>query len=284
MQKETILVIGATGTVGSELMRILKSEGHTVRGTTSKPVKPSENHLVQVDLSSGAGLEKAFAGVDRAFLLSPPGFANQFQILSSLINQTQKSKVKKVVLMSAMGASASDSTPFRQAEIQLENSGLEYNIIRPNWFLQNFNTFWIQGIKEQGKILVPAGNAKVSFIDARDISAVAAKLLTSSDHANQAFDLTGSISHTHDEVAQALSKVTGKIIKYQEIPPETLKQGLLAASLPGDYVEFLLMIFGFLREGYNSRIENSVNTVLGRSPLSLEDYAGDYCKYWLSDV
>ncbi len=280
MKNKKTLVIGATGTVGTELMRILKSSGIAVRGTTSKPIKATESDMVQADLSTGAGLEQAFEGVDKAFLISPPGYADQYRILSKLIQQSIKSHVQKVVLMTAMGANANEESPFRRAEVEFEKSGLIYNIIRPNWFFQNFHTFWIQGIKDHGKILLPAGNALVSFVDTRDISAVAAKLLTTSDYNNRAFDLTGAKPHSHDDVAVALSKATGRKITYQEIAPEALRQGLLTAGLPSDYVEFLLMIFGFLREGYSARVENSVNDLLGRSPITLEDYARDHKNLW----
>ena len=170
MKKDLILVVGASGTVGSEVVRILKANGHSVRQATSQP--STKTDLVQVNLATKEGISQAFAGVDKAFFLSPPGFTNQYEILSPLIQQAQKSHLKKVVLMTALGANASESTPFRRAEIELEKSGLIFNIVRPNWFMQNFNTFWIQGIREQGKILLPAGKAKTSFIDARDISAV----------------------------------------------------------------------------------------------------------------
>lgn len=150
------------------------------------------------------------------------------------------------------------------------------NIIRPNWFLQNFNTFWVQGIKEQGKILLPAGQAKVSFVDAKDISAVVAKLLTSESFANRDFDLSGPVAEDHVQVAQAISTATGKKVVYQEITPEELRQGLLTAGLPADYVEFMLLIFGFLREGYNAKITSSVKDILGRAPRSLEQHVADH--------
>jgi uncharacterized protein YbjT (DUF2867 family) len=170
-------------------------------------------------------------------------------ILSPLIQEAKRRGLQKVVLMTAMGADMNDAAPMRKAEIELENSGLAYNIIRPNWFMQNFNSFWVQSIREQGKILLPAKQAKVSFIDSRDISAVAAKLLTSNDRNNRAFNLTGARAIHHSQVADEISKATGKSVVYQNIEPATLKQGLLAAGVPEDYSDFLVLIFGYLAEG-----------------------------------
>jgi len=279
MEKDLVLVIGASGTVGSEILNELRSEGYRVRAATSQ--QPKHKEQVQVNLVTGEGIKAALEGVDRAFFMSPPGHSDQYKILSPLIQEAKRRGLKKVVLMTAMGANANDASPFRRAEVELEKSGLSYNIIRPNWFYQNFNTFWIQGIREQKKILLPAGTAKVSFIDARDISAVAAKLLTSSDLLNQAFDLTGSQAVDHDEVVKAISNASGQQIVYEEITPVALQKSLLSVGLPQDYVEFLIMIVGYLREGYNAGINDNIKNILGTSPKTLERYANDYKQSWI---
>lgn len=272
-QQDLILVVGASGMVGSGLVELLKKEGHDVRTTTSR--KPQQAGQVQVDLVTGQGIKEAFEGVTKAFLLSPPGYADQHKLLSPLIQEAKRRGLKKVVLMTAMGANAGD-TPFRRAELELEKSGLNYNIIRPNWFQQNFHTFWGQGIREQNKILLPAGTAKVSFIDARDISAAAAALLTSDRFNNRDFDLTGPEAIDHAEAAAILSKATGKPVSYQEIQPEELKAGLLQAGLPKDYAELLLVLFSYLRAGYASAVNGNVESITGHKPSPLAKYAADH--------
>ncbi len=279
MKKETILVVGASGTVGSELTRQLRSEGYKVRTTTSKAAKDQDQ--VHVNLATGEGVHAAFEGVDRAFFLSPPGYADQYQILSPLIQEAKRRGLKKVVLMTAIGVNANEASPFRRAEVELEKSGLNYNIIRPNWFMQNFNTFWIQGIRNEGQIRLPAGNAKTSFIDAKDISAVAAKLLTTETFKNRDFDLTGSQSLDYAQAAAEISKATGRKITYQDIEPSELKKGLLGAGLPPDYVDLMMMLFGFVRESYNAGITSSVKDILGREPGSLQQYAESTKQAWI---
>ena len=273
-----ILVVGASGTVGSELSRLLAAQGETVVKATSR--QPLGADQVLVDLSSQAGVKAAFEGVDRAFVLSPPGYANQEALLAPLIDEAKARGLDKVVLMSAMGANADENSPLRKAERRLEASGLAYNIIRPNWFMQNFNTFWLHGIQSAGQILLPVGSAKGSFIDARDIAAVAARLLTSDAFANRDFDLTGPRALDHAEVAAILTQATGRPIGYTDITPEAMLQGLMGAGLPKDYADMLLLILGFFKAGYAERTTDAVLQITGRAPRTIEQYAKDYRTSW----
>ena len=272
------LIIGASGTVGSELSRLLADAGHDVRRATSRPA--TQPGQVQLDLVSGQGLAQAFDGVDRAFLLAPPGHTRQDLLLKPLVDAARERGLRRVVLMSAMGANADDAAPLRQAELHLERSGLAWNVIRPNWFMQNFNTFWLKGIVEQGRIFLPVGRAKGSFIDARDIAAVAAALLSRDDLANRDFDLTGAEALDHDQVAAVLSRETGRSILFEDIPPEAMLAGLLQAGLPRDYAEFMLVILGFFKAGYAERTTDSVQRITGQAPRGFAAYAKDYRAAW----
>jgi uncharacterized protein YbjT (DUF2867 family) len=274
-----ILVVGASGTVGSELSRLLAAQGEQVVKATSRQATASDQ--VQLDLVSRAGLPTAFSGVDRAFFLAPPGHADQEALLAPLIDEAKSRQLRKVVLMTAMGANADENAPMRKAERRLEASGLAYNIIRPNWFMQNFNTFWLHGIQSAGQIFLPVGAAKGSFIDARDIAAVAARLLTSDTYANRDFDLTGPRALDHAEVAAILTQTTGKQIGFTDITPDAMLQGLLGAGLPRDYAQFLVLILGFFKAGYAERTTDAVQQITGQAPRTIEQYARDYRASWV---
>lgn len=275
----TILIVGSSGTVGTELAKILKAKGNKVRLATSKSELKSDQ--VHLNLVTKSGLDTAFDGVDRAFFLAPPGYTNQHELIGPLIDKAVEKKLKKVVLMTAMGANAVEEAPMRRAEIKLEKSGLNYNIIRPNWFMQNFNSFWIQGILNAQTIFLPVANAKGSFIDARDIADTAAALLESDKYNNQDFDLTGVDVLNHDQVAEILSDVTNKKIVYKDIPAADMLAGLLQAQLPKDYAEFLIMILGFFKEGYAERTTDSVEKITGHKPRTFKQYARDYKSNWI---
>ena len=195
----TTLVIGASGQIGSHLANLLAARGQTVRRATSRA--PSQPGEVQVNLATGEGLAAALAGVDQLFLMAPPGYANQHELLIPAIDAAKAAGVRKLLLLSAMGANADDSIPLRRAELHLERSGLAWNVIRPNWFMQNFHTFWLHGIQSQGQIFLPVGDAKGSFIDTRDVAAVAAGLsqiigpLVYADTANRGFMVVTATPH-----------------------------------------------------------------------------------------
>lgn len=272
------LILGASGNVGSEIAKILKAKGEEVSLATSRNVEKEDQ--VYLNLATGEGLEDAFKNVDRAFLLAPPGYTNQDELLKPVIDLAKKHGLKKVVLMTAMGADANPESPMRKAELHLEASGLDYNIIRPNWFMQNFNTFWVHGILTSQKIFLPVGDAKGSFIDSRDIASVAAELLFNNTWNNRAFILTGEESLNHDDVASIISEVTGKNITFEDITPEVMRENLLGAGLPTDYTEFLLMILSFFKLGYSASITNSVKEITGKNPISFRQYAEDYKSSW----
>ena len=274
----TTLVIGASGQIGSHLANLLAARGQTVRRATSRA--PSQPGDVQVNLATGEGLAAALTGSDQLFLMAPPGFANQHELLIPAIDAAKAAGVRKVLLLSAMGANADDSVPLRRAELHLERSGLAWNVVRPNWFMQNFHTFWLHGIQTQGQILLPVGNAKGSFIDTRDIAAVAAQLLSSDDFVNAAHDLTGSESLDHNEVAAILSQAAGRPIGYTDIPEDAMRQGLLAAGLPADYTGFLLVILGAFKAGFAERTTDTVQRITGQAPIRLAQYAQDFKAHW----
>lgn len=275
----SILVVGANGTVGREVVKLLQKAGEDVRAATSKA--PTDRTQVRIDLATGAGIAQAFAGVDRAFFMAPPGYVNQDEILAPLIELAAKNKLRKVVMLSAFGANSADTNPLRMAELQLERSGVPYNIVRPNWFMQNFNSYWIEGILKAGAIELPVGDARTSFIDARDIAASAAALLLGDAHQNQAFDLTGGEALTHAQVAAILTEATGSPIRFENITPAQMLQQLMGAGLPEPYAQFLVVILGVLKEGHAAPVTDAVETITGRAPIRFAQYARDYKSAWV---
>lgn len=274
------LVIGASGTVGNPLVKALAERGHSVLKATSRPVTDPATE-VHLNLVTQSGLVTALDGVDRAFVLTPAGYTNQDQLLKPVIDAAKAKGLEKLVLMTVIGANADESTPLRKAEAHLQNSGLAYNIIRPIWFMQNFNTYWLQGIVQGDTIALPVAQAKGSFIDVRDIVDVAAQLLSSDHLRNQEFDLTGGAAFNLDEVAALLSATAGRTIHFQDITSEAMLAGLLGSGVPRPYAEFLVMSLGLFKAGHSEPITDAVSNILGRAPRTLQQYVQDYRGAWV---
>jgi uncharacterized protein YbjT (DUF2867 family) len=273
-----ILIVGASGKVGSELVSQLKAQGHAVRVTTSKPATHADQ--IQVDLVSGTGLDAAFTGVERAFFLSPGGFADQYKILAPLIARAKANGLKKVVLMTAIGVEHAPDSPLRRAELDLEASGVPFNIVRPSWFMQNFNTFWVHGIQSAGQIRLPAGEGKAAFIDARDIAAVAATLLVDDGRNGEGFTLTGPEALSHADVAALISEATGKTVTFNDISPDELRPVLIGAGIPADYVELLLVLLSYIKAGYTATVTDAVEQVTGTKPRTFKAFAAEAADSW----
>lgn len=276
------LIIGATGTVGSAVVHELVQRGVPVRAVSSRAAAAPTAGIewVRADVVSGAGVAEAFDGVSRAFVFAPPGHANQHELVIPLVEQAKRAGLEKVVLMTAFGANANPQAPLRVAELALEASGLNYNILRPNWFMQNFNHAWLPGILASGKVHLPVGDAKASFIDTRDIGAVAARLLAEPGFDKEAIDLTGPAALSIAEAVAELSKAAGVNIGYEVITPEAMRAALLDAGLPATYADFLVLILGFLAAGYNAPVTDGVRRVLGRDPIDFARYAQDHRAAW----
>jgi uncharacterized protein YbjT (DUF2867 family) len=272
------LVIGARGSVGRELVPLLAAKGHDVLEATHQ--QPRSERQIHLDLLQRTELAPAISRVNRLFLLAPSGHAKQDELLLPVIEAAREFRLEKVVLMTAMGANASDASPLRRAELLLEQSGVPFNVIRPNWFMQNFNTLWIRGIVERGQILLPAGKGKGSFIDTRDIAAVAAELLSSETLSHRDFDLTGPRALDHDEIAEILSRETQRSIRFNDIAPEVMLAAWVGAHVQGDYAESLIKMFDDFKQGLAERTTNAVEVITGTAPRSFERYARDYCQAW----
>ncbi|MFG1189624.1 SDR family oxidoreductase [Xanthobacter flavus] len=268
-----ILVFAANGNVGQPLVQALLAKGEQVKAAsrTGKAVGGAQG--VAIDMDDPSTFATAFAGVDRLFLLAPTGSLDITGRLLPVIEAAAARKVK-VVLMTALGVDADDAIPYRQVELTLERSGTPFVILRPNWFADNFHTFWKAGI-DHGVIALPAAEGKTSFIDARDIAESAAAALTTDRIDGRAFNLTGPEALTYGEAAAILSSVTGKPIAYTAVSDDAFVGILTGAGVPEPYARFLATLFHPVREGWTARVTGDVETLTGHAPRALSTYAQD---------
>ncbi|EKO3407586.1 SDR family oxidoreductase [Vibrio fluvialis] len=269
-----VLVLGASGHVGQPLVAELLAKGEQVKAASRSGKAFGAAEGVVFDFADPTTFDAAFDGVDRAYVMLPGGYVESKALLEPVIQAAAERNVK-VVFQSVLGVDADDSIPYRQVEIALENSGVPYVILRPNWFADNFHTYWKAGI-DQGVIGVPAGEGKSSFIDVRDIASSAAAALTTNRFDNQAFNLTGPEALSYAQAAQKISAALGKPVVYQAMEEGAFCDLLKSVGVPADYAEFLTSIFYPVREGWTAGVSDAVATLTGNAPRSLDEYIADH--------
>jgi uncharacterized protein YbjT (DUF2867 family) len=236
------------------------------------PVAGAE--AVRFDYANPATFDAALDGVSRAYVLAPGGTVDPTPVLMPFLTRAVERRTG-VVHQTLLAVDADDSIPHLPIEWVLDRAGTPVVILRPNWFLDNFHTFWLEGIRH-GVIALPAGDGRSSFIDTRDIAASAAAVLTTDRYDGQAFNLTGPAALSYADAANILSRVAGRPIAYTPIEDATFLEILTGAGVPADYAQQLAAIFAPVREGWMAGVTDAVQTLTGRVPRSLEQYATDH--------
>ncbi len=271
-----ILVTGASGTVGREVLKALVARGARVRaGYRTRPPEAAPGvEAMALDYDRPETIRPALEGVETVFLIS-----NMVAPEKKLVDAARRSGVRRVVKLSALRA-AEEEFVFgrwhRAVEKHIEASGLGWTFLRPNGFMQNVLTYMAGTIQSQSAIYSSAGSGAVSHVDVRDLGAVAAAVLDESSHEGRAYDLTGPAALTYTQVAETLSRVLGRAIRYVPITPEQYKQGAMAAGTPEAYADALVDLNRYYAEGKMSEIAPTLRLLLGRDPTPFEEFAHDH--------
>ena len=273
-----ILVTGAGGTVGSEVVKQLKAAGAKFRVGFRTPAKADKARAegldtVVFDFNDRASIAAALKGVDKLFLLSG-NVPNQSQIEINAVEEAKKAGVKHIVKLSVLHADGEQYTFarwHRVAEKAIEKSGVAWTFLRPTGFMQNFVNYNAGSIKEQGAIYEPM-DAKVSFVDVRDIAAVAVKALTSPGHENKAYELTGPEALTYEQVAEKLSRATGKPVKAVFTGTDAARQAMLGMGFPEFMADAVLDLQTVYANGLSGTVYPDVEKVTGRKARNLDDF------------
>jgi uncharacterized protein YbjT (DUF2867 family) len=276
-----ILVTGATGTIGSAVIQHLVSKNIPVRVLVRDKNKASNlRELPGVELVEGNflhpdTLDVALTGIEKAFLLSAND-ARQVEMESNFIDAAQRMNVQHIIKLSVLGADSTSTFQKWHAHIEnkLEQSGIKWTHLQANMLMQNVN-FFASTIAQSNAIFLCIGNALISFIDARDVAAVAAVCLTQSGHENQRYILTGPEAITFTQVAQILSDAFGKPINYVNIAPENLKQAMLEVGEAEWYVNAELELFALWANGAGSVLTNTFTEITSNLPHSFKEFALD---------
>jgi uncharacterized protein YbjT (DUF2867 family) len=262
-RRSDTLVLGATGKTGRRIVERLKAKGAPVR-IGSRSAVPS------FDWSNEATWDACLKDVEAVYInyapdLAMPGATDAIQ---SLVGKAKRQGVKRLVLLSGRGEAEAQA-----CERIVQDSGLDWTIVRASWFYQNFSEGAFIGMVQGGQITLPAGEVPEPFVDADDIADVAALALTQNEHAGKIYEVTGPRLMTFADIAHDLSEATGREVTFVQVPHDAFVAGVAQSGAPKDVVWMLDYLFATVLDGRNARLTDGVQQALGRKPKDFADYA-----------
>lgn len=284
-----ILVFGATGHIGGELISMLSSEGVSAVAVARAPerARPLPGiRWAKGDLADPASLDGLFDGVKTMFLLTGNG-PDLATLQLTAIRAAVKSGVEYVVKLSALGASDHSKSPIGRAHYEAEQAligaGMRWAILRPHAFMQNLLD-QAPAIVRDRRIFAASGDGKIPFVDTRDIAAVAAVTLTHSGHDGKKYVLTGPEALSYFDVARILSDVVGRPITYVPLSIEEARERMTRAGDPPWAIDGILALAAYQRAGGpTALVYDTVQEILGRPPRSLAEFVKDHAKTFRGD-
>lgn len=294
-----VLVTAATGTVGRTVVLELAAAGVDVRAASRDPERarerfetewlgedgdPSRIEYVAFDFEKPETYHPALDGVRSTFLVRPPELTRVKRAVFPFVDAAARMGVEHAVVLSVLGAEKNPLLPHRRIEKHVAGSGLDWTFLRASFFMQNLLTVHRADLVERDRIFLPAGDGETSFVDARDVGAVAAACLVDAERRNRAYDLTGPGALTYHEVAAACSTVLDREITYAD--PGLLEfartERRRGVSLP--FVLVQLAVYGTARFGLAGRVTDDVERILGREPRSIATFVADNADAFAPDV
>jgi uncharacterized protein YbjT (DUF2867 family) len=269
-----IVVTGATGHVGGELVAQLAAAQQPVRAMTRRPKElaaPSGVEVVFGDSDDPASLDQAFDGAERAFLMSAQAVGSAAQPTHDLrlVGAAQRAGVRHIVKLSVYGVRGGDvlDSWHREAEAAVMDSGLDWTLLRPGRFMSNA-LYWAPMIRRGGTVHIPFADRPAAPIDPADIAAIAAAALTTDDHRNVAYQLSGPEVLTPADELRILATTLGRPLRLVEPTIDEAKTGLLRSGMSEPVVE--AVVARVLTGGEGAEVLPTVEQVLGRSPVTFD--------------
>ncbi len=276
-----VLILGATGNVGIEVLSALKKLDHQleiyagVRDTEFGNEKLSDFNIktIKFDFMNIETFLPALRYFDVLFLLRPPQISDVKKYFAPLIETAMKSSIKHIVFLSVQGVENSKIIPHHKIEKLIVNSKISYTFVRPAYFMQNFITSLRNDLVNNYRIYLPAGQAKFTVIDAEDIGYVTAKVIIEpQNHINKSYELTNNETLTFAEMAVKISKEIGKTIKY--ISPNLLQFFLTKRkeNMPTMLILVMIMLHYFPRFQKTPKTTEWVKIITGQEPKSFDNF------------
>ncbi|BDT93177.1 MULTISPECIES: NAD(P)H-binding protein [Nocardia] len=274
-----IVITGATGTIGSEIVRQLSERGTAIRAVTRDPGRaavPAGVEVVRGDYTDLASMAKAMAGAEAAFIVGVLG-PEYVELDRALITTARDAGVGRIVKLSAIGTGDTGlgrvGTWHLPGEQAARESGVDWTILRPSSFASN-TLSWAAAIRAGHPVPNMTGDAAQGVVDPRDVAGAAVEALISADHAGRIYHLTGPELLTTHDLAATLATVTGHPVDVTDIPETEARAHMLASGMSAEFVDGALAGQAYVRAGHNAIVTADVTEILGRA-RSFAEWAAD---------
>lgn len=282
-----ILITGATGNVGTEVIKSLQKlllplnivAGVRDATTDGSKLRDYNIRLVGFDITDSSTFASAFKDIEVLFLLRPPQISAVKRYFKPLINSIVESNIKHIVFLSVQGVEKSSIIPHHKIERLIIENKISYTFLRPAYFMQNFTTTLRNDVVNKKRIFLPAGNAKFTLIDVRDIGSVAAGVLTNTaNHINKSYQLTCQEKLTFSEMAKKLSAGLGIKISYESPNIFTFYLIKRQEKMPVMLILVMIMLHFFPRFQKEPAVTDCVELITGKQPITFDRFIYDYKK------
>ncbi|HEX6340668.1 NmrA family NAD(P)-binding protein [Umezawaea sp.] len=264
-----VLVLGATGTTGSRVVEFLQRRGTPVRRATRTPREAGQVRFDWADRSTHAA---ALSGASAVYLVAPIGVVDPVPVVEPFLADALAAGVRRVVLLSSSAMEEGDR-PLGALHSLVRAEVPEWTVLRPSWFMQNFTGAHQVGAGVRtGEIVSATGGARVAFVDAGDIAAVAGHALTDAVPHNTDHVLTGPEAVSYAEAAEIIGKWTGTPVRHRSLSTEELTRHLAASGLPAEFAAFLAALDEDVRGGSEDRVTDAVDRVTGRPARAFREF------------
>ena len=278
-----ILVTGATGKAGSEVVRALLGRGERVRAFVRDPEKArglfgSEAEVALGDFADPQSFRAALHDVQQ-LVLSCADDPRRVEWETSAIDAAAAAGVRRILKLSSIEAAPGAPVAFwdwhGQVERHLQRSAVASIVLRSCVYMSNVLAGADQ-VAGEGRLYAPAGAARIAMIDPRDVGAAAAAVLTTADHDGRTLVLTGPAAITYADVARDLAAATGRDVSFVDVSDESARQQLVVSGLPDAMAGEIVKLFGMLRQGAAERVTETVESLTGRRPRDFAAFARDH--------
>jgi len=282
--KEIILLTGVSGNVGSAVVDYLISINVSflagVRNIEKSKHQSNALEYIHFDFEDPASYGTALVGVTKVFLIRPPQLTDVLGIFVSFIQKCKEVGVKQIVFLSLLGVEKNPFPPHHKIEKAIVESGIPYTFIRPSFFMQNLSTTHAEDIKERNDLFIPSGNAKVSFIDTRDIGEIIGRTLVEEGHGYKAYTITGSEAITYYQVADSMTKLLGRKITYTNPHLFKFRKEMIDRGIKRGFATVMMVLYLTTKLGMANHVTNTAEILLKRNPRTIDEFIKDHLEVW----